>query len=324
MVDFSNLKVLVIGDACLDIIEDGTSTRLAPECPVPVILNPTESYTAGMASNVALNLKGLGADVYISGIVGVDKYGNILQDILEENGIKPAFKHTKSVDIKCSTIVKKRVFANGHQIARIDYEELLNENDIVNIYRDILMHDLDDMRGFFDLVIVSDYNKGLITEKTWFYIWDIINYVSKKDDNVFVDTKKLNVTEFFDGMHIFPNTKEIESMMEYNKCSSRGELRRKMNLPFLIETASENGAFLYGDGNKLQFPIYKTKNVVDVYGCGDTFVAAFSLFYTKFRNEKQALKFANYCFSKVVQKKGTTPITLREVTPIILSEGMEC
>lgn len=310
--DFQDLKVLVVGDIALDIMEEGLSTRLSPEAPVPVILNPIKKYSLGMAGNTALNLKNLGADVYLCSWKKNDKYGKKIEKLIKKAGIKFAnnlrYKVSTNEFNKLTTTVKKRIFANGQQVARLDKE---NNNIISKELLDTLKdYFIDYNTGYFDLIIISDYNKGFICKETWEIILPHLERINK--GNFYIDTKKLNVLDFYKGMYIFPNTKEMLDIMKYNNCNTRDELRKKLDLDFLIETKSENGASIYANNYIANYPAI-SKNVIDICGAGDTFISAFSLFYTKFKNPYKAIEFANYCCSKVVEKKGTSPIELHEI-----------
>jgi bifunctional ADP-heptose synthase (sugar kinase/adenylyltransferase) len=133
----------------------------------------------------------------------------------------------------------------------------------------------------------------------------------------FVDTKKLDIIDFYEGMYIFPNKKEMDALLEYNNLSTRNGLRIKMNLDFIIETASEEGAFLYKDDGKIiHCPAYNT-NFNSIYGAGDIFIGAFALYYTKFQSKIKALEFANYCCSKAVMKKDRCYTNINEVKDFI-------
>lgn len=303
--DFGNLKVLVIGDCCLDIIEDGVSYRQSSEAPVPVILNPNRTYSMGMAANVAHNLHNLGAMVNYSFVLGEDENGKILSDLIENNlGEAIKYRH----DGNWRTTTKHRIVANKQQVARIDFEDKMNIKAL-NIFMSNLEKRVTS-GDKYDLIIISDYNKGIITKETWSIIRPLLEQLS---DKFFVDTKKLNVLDFYEGMYIFPNKKEMDSIIEFNGCKTRNELREELDLDFIIETASEEGAFIYKeDGKIIHCPVFKS-NVVDVTGCGDTFVAAFTLYYTAYGKKRRALEFANYCCSKVIEKKGTVAINLSEV-----------
>lgn len=312
--DFSNLNVLVIGDVCLNIVDSGISTRLAPESPVPVILNPTRTYFLGMAANVALNLHNLGANVAYTFCIGEDDNGKIFSDLLESQiGLDKEHKD----NLKTRTTTKQRIMANNQQVARIDFEDkidiLKTETFIKTLQKRV------DTGLYYDFIIISDYNKGIITKESWEIIEPLLWQLSKK---FFVDTKKLNVLDFYEGMYIFPNTKEMDALLEYNNCKTRNELREEMYLDFIVETASEEGAFLYKDDGKVYHcPAFKS-NLVDIYGAGDTFVAAFSLYYSKYDDKKAALGFANYCCSKVIQRKNCTPVHISEVMDFH-NEGMK-
>lgn len=311
MLNFTNLKVLVIGDICLDVIEEGESTRISPEAPVPIILNPTKSYSLGMAGNVALNLKNLGADVTVESRISLDKYGNKIISLLEKSGIKykidEYFENDKISNI--STIVKKRIMANGHHIARIDKESnFITENFLIKLEEVLSLYDTNQ----FDYIIISDYNKGFISKETWHIIQPHLERINKSNE-FFVDTKKNNVLSFFEGYHIFPNSKELQQIMEYNNCQSPKDLVIELDTDFIVETKSEYGASIYTSKSKPYDSPAISKEVIDVTGAGDTFMAAFSLFYMRYKNYIKALKFANYCCSFVVNKKGTYPITIQEV-----------
>ena len=303
--NFQGLKVLVLGDVCLDMVTEGPSFRQSPEAPVPVILNPSTTYSLGMAANVAWNLHNLGASVDYTFCIGQDEYGNKFAEI-----IKSAMGPHKVYDNEdnAGTTVKHRIVANNQQVARIDMENKLDVLQVESFFESLRSKVY---RGTkYDLIIISDYNKGIITKESWSIMKPLLYRLS---DRFFIDTKKLNVIDFYEGMYIFPNKKEMDAIMEFNCCSTRNQLRREMDLDFIVETASHEGAFLYkNDGKIYHAPVFKS-NVVDVTGCGDTFVAAFSLYYTKYNDKKTALSFANYCCSKVIERKGTTPVLYREV-----------
>lgn len=315
--DFTNLKVLVIGDICLDQTIDGSATRLSPEAPVPVVHNPELSYTLGMAGNVALNLRNLGAEVHIETICGKDEANGIIQKLLnyyEIQDIQETIKIQDDVQGRWVTTTKTRIVANGQQLTRIDIEEYVDNPELYEQFADIM----DKNHGInkFDFVVISDYNKGIITETSWKYIKPVLDKVNKSGI-YFVDTKKTNVWKFYvEDFILFPNTKELNKILNeagYNSTlDDLQEFMDDMQWKLLVETASENGANIYND--KLEHWNYAahTQQVFDVCGAGDTFIAAFSLAYYQTKNHHYAAKFANHCCSKVVMKKGTVPITYEE------------
>jgi D-beta-D-heptose 7-phosphate kinase/D-beta-D-heptose 1-phosphate adenosyltransferase len=310
MLDFSNLSVLVIGDICLDIITEGPSYRQSPEAPVPVILNPTATYSMGMAANVAHNIHTLGANVGFTFVIGHDdEKTDIFKELIKNNfGKVNMTEGTEDEKQNYKITTKHRIIANNQQVARLDFERSL---DILKVKKFISsLEEKVNNNLKYDLIIISDYNKGIITRDSWSIIKPLLLQLS---DKIFVDTKKLNVLDFYEGMYIFPNKKEMNALLEFNNCKTRNELRQEMDLDFIVETASEEGAYLYkNDGKMYHCPVFKS-NVVDICGAGDTFLAAFALYYTKYNDKKAALGFANYCCSKVIERRGTTPVLLHEV-----------
>ena len=306
---FDELKVLVIGDICLDILEEGKANRLSPEAPVPVILNPERKYSLGMMGNVLLNLRNLGADVeFITQFYG-DKYGNKIIEILKDEGL---FKvESNYVDGPVQTTVKKRVFANGQQVARIDKER---RNELRLDFVEKKLSRFAESGKKFNAIIISDYNKSVVKKDLMELVKNYLPLIAEDDFNFYVDTKKKHILDLFAGTKftIFPNTEELMALCESNKLGIP-ELSEHMTI---VQTMSENGALLShmdeGRFRCISSPAIKSE-VIDVCGAGDTFIAAYTLYHTKFKNKQRALDFANYCCSKVVVKKGTTPVEYQEV-----------
>lgn len=312
MMKFDDISILVIGDVCLDVIEKGVSNRNAPEADVPVILNTEKKYFLGMGGNVALNVKKMGGNVDFLTLWKYDEDGKKIVELLEENNLTNKIEYIVDNNSKdyCST-VKKRLFSNNNQIARIDKEKYLDEAITLKNMENSLKIKMKE-RKKYDAIIISDYNKGIIN-RYWYIYKEYLKMLIKEDGEYFVDTKKKNVVDEFEGMHIFPNTKEIEEMMKYNNCKTRNELRLEMDLDFIIETTSADGALIYkSNGNLLQSKAL-TDNAIDVYGAGDTFIAAFTLYYTKYKNLYDSLEFANYCSSIAVQNEGTYAVSYDEI-----------
>ena len=147
--DFQSVKVLVVGDLMIDSYIMGSSSRLSPEAPVPVI-RPTSNYSiAGGAANVAMNMSSLGAQVSCAGVIGDDLWGEKLLSILNEKGIDSTYIN-KIKNFK--TTLKQRIYSNDIQIARIDIEENLEQRCSF----------MDENFNNYDVIILSDYNKGVL------------------------------------------------------------------------------------------------------------------------------------------------------------------
>ena len=120
--DFSDVKVLLIGDFMVDHYVIGNSNRMSPEAPVPVVIPEDEYFIPGGAGNVALNLSKMGAKVTCMGAVGQDTFGESLIQKLKRDNVNTEFIE---VIANHTTTLKQRIYCNGTQIARVDKEKLL-------------------------------------------------------------------------------------------------------------------------------------------------------------------------------------------------------
>lgn len=245
-----NMKVLVIGDSCQDVFRYGICERLSPEAPVAVMKPSRTTGNGGMAINVFENLKALGVEA----------------DIVT-NDIRPV--KTRYVD-EISNQILLRV-DESDEIEPIEYSKLLTIN-----YTQ------------YDIVVVSDYDKGFLSE-------DDIEYISKKHPVVFMDTKK-KISDWATDVKIIKlNEKEFNenwtSDFDYD-----GDL---------IVTKGQRGAVLNFSEN---FPIENQHEVRDLSGAGDTFLAALVADYIKNSDICDAIRFANRCAAWVVSQKGVAVV----------------
>ena len=152
--NFRNAKVLVIGDLILDEFIWGDVSRISPEAPVPVVWVKRESFMPGGASNVANNLRSLGAATCLAGVIGDDERGAILKGELEQKGIDTSGVIT---DASRPTTLKTRVVAQHQQVVRIDREktEALTDKMISRIIN-FTKNSIDKI----DAIIIEDYGKA--------------------------------------------------------------------------------------------------------------------------------------------------------------------
>ncbi len=248
------MKLLVIGESCQDIFSYGTVTRICPEAPVPVF-NPTNSvHNHGMAGNVARNLEALGVDFH-----------DIVLLTNTESIVKERFVETKSNQMML------RVDRNdkAERISGTSLEYYLSQP--------------------YDAIIVSDYDKGFLTEEDLAIIG--ANYHVK-----FIDTKK--VLGAWASDYDFIKINEAE----YQK--TKHSLEQVSDWPSrLITTYGEKGAFYQG----IYYPVPQVE-FRDVSGAGDTFLAALVYEYLDHGSIENAIEFANQCAAKVVQKHGVTTV----------------
>ncbi len=302
--DFSDIKVLLIGDFMLDEYIYGDSKRISPEAPVPVVVARENHFSPGGAGNVAMNLSSLGAKITCVGYVGKDKSGIKLIECLKKEKINTEF--IQLLDIK--TTVKKRFFSNGKQIFRLDKEEILDSWCAYSLAE----LNLDG----YDLVILSDYNKGVLNNR-WF------RKIEK--DNIFVDPKKSDFAKYSNANIITPNLNELQSVSKVklkNALSIRTECERLIkenaNLEYIVAKRGDKGIIIVGRNNYFKkISPHKVKNP-DVTGAGDTVIAALSLSFTKFKDIEKAAEIANAAAAVVVGKSATALVSVKEIEDLLI------
>ena len=302
-----DIKVLLIGDFMIDQYIFCSSTRMSPEAPVPVLTPYDEFIVPGGAGNVALNMSKLGAKVSCLGYVGSDSQGSELKKILNNHKINTEHLYQNG-DL---TTIKRRYYNKDKQVLRIDYENVLEDwcPDISNINFDE-----------YDVVILSDYNKGVLNN-TWF---------SKiENENIFVDPKKDDFSFYSNAKIITPNLDELEKasklIIDNNDtlvkvCQS---IIEKTNLEYIIAKKGENGMTVVGKNGFISHIDAHQVNNPDVTGAGDTVIAALSLSYFKTKNIEKSAIIANAAAAIVVGKKGTSFATMEDINNLLKGDKIE-
>lgn len=303
--NFKNIKIAVIGDLMLDEYIMGKVDRISPEAPVPVVKVTEEKFVLGGAANVINNLAALGANVYCGGLVGKDKNAEKLINAFPKN---VDCNLILKVDNR-PTIVKKRVIAGHQQLLRLDWEEefYINEDE-----ENIIIENLKNHIKELNAVILSDYNKGLLTKSL---SQKIINLCRENNVIVTVDPKPKNISNFVGASSITPNKKEAYAAVEANLSENIdivGEkLKEKYNLDTVLVTRSEEGMTLY-DKKIHNIPTY-AKEVYDVTGAGDTVISVFTLAKAAGATWEEAAKIANTAGGIVVGKIGISTVSEKEL-----------
>jgi rfaE bifunctional protein kinase chain/domain len=296
--DFSNTTVLLIGDFMIDHYIMGTSNRISPEAPVPVVIPRKEYSIPGGAGNVAMNLCAMGANVKCLGVVGDDIWGEKLLYILKNKGVN--IDHIDTVKDHPTTL-KQRIYSNGGQVARLDTEKILEWNPKIS------EHNLCD----FDACIISDYNKGVIKN-------------ANIDANILIVDPKKDDFSFYQSSHIItPNLNELQRATNIKIESSQSiidacnELIRKYNFNYIVAKRGDQGMTIVGRENFVKH--IKAHNVdnPDVTGAGDTVISALSLAYAKTEDIELAARFANTAAAAAVSKPGTATVTIDEINNYI-------
>ena len=305
--NFKKVKIAVVGDIMLDDYLIGTVDRISPEAPVPVVLIKKEKFVLGGAGNVINNLATLGAKSYCYGLVGDDIDGDRLIASMKNLGVDT------SAIIRSEerpTIVKRRILGGSQQLLRLDWED---PSDINVILEDAILEKFEEKIDEIDGIILSDYDKGVLTPKV---STEIIKMAKKKGKIVVVDPKPSNVENYIGASSMTPNRKETELCLGNSRKKSIDEIgkeiREKIELENLLMTRSEEGVSLYEEDKVTNIPTF-AKEVFDVTGAGDTVISVYTLAKAAGATWEEAAKIANTAAGVVVGKIGTSTVTVDEI-----------
>lgn len=298
---FHRARVLVVGDLILDEFIWGNVSRISPEAPVPVVWVGSESFMPGGASNVANNIRALGGEVALAGVIGKDASGETLRSLLEKKGIACDGVFT---DDQRPTIRKTRVIAHHQQVVRIDRE-------IMRPMPEKLLEQIVDFIKVkikeIDALVIEDYGKGVIAPRL---VKEIVRAGKKDNKIITVDPKETHFS-FYQGVTtITPNHHEagsavgisIKDTETLERAGSR--LLQKLNCESVLITLGENGMCLF-EKNKPSVKIHTVaQDVFDVSGAGDTVISAFTLALASKANLLEAAHISNCAAGIVVGKVG--------------------
>ncbi|NPA54955.1 MAG: D-glycero-beta-D-manno-heptose-7-phosphate kinase [Epsilonproteobacteria bacterium] len=297
--------ILVIGDFMIDHYLWGKSNRISPEAPVPVVEITKEEDRLGGAGNVVNNLLSLGSEVMIATILG-DENERMMRLLNEQNiNTKGVF-----VDNTRKTIIKSRVIASNHQVIRYDKE---TKNYITKEFEQKIFDFAKDNIDKIDMILLSDYEKGVLTPTLTQKLIDLANAKNKK---LIIDPKN-NFYKYQNAYMIKPNKKElsiatnIEINTKEDLIKAGWALKEELNLEYLLVTLSEDGMALFGK-EFIQIPTL-AREVYDVTGAGDTVLASLGYFLSKNDNLIEAMHFANAAAAVVVGKVGSATVTINEI-----------
>jgi len=296
--------VLVIGDLMLDRYWHGSTSRISPEAPVPVVHVKEDEQRAGGAGNVALNIASLGSKVSLMGFVGQDEQADILKDILKKAGVLCLFE----AQPEHPTITKLRVISRHQQLIRLDFEnsfQSLNNERLLHQYHAELMQ--------AKVVVLSDYGKGTLNP-----IQPFIKLAKQLKKPVLVDPKGTDFSIYQGATLITPNLLEFEAVV--GCCDSQQQLVEKghnllnhLNIDSLLVTRGEQGMSLLTRNNPpLHLPTH-AREVFDVTGAGDTVISILAASLSANKELSEATILANIGAGIVVGKLGSATVTTDEL-----------
>ena len=304
----SKPNILVVGDLMIDHYLWGSCERISPEAPVQVVDISKETTVLGGAGNVINNLVALGANVSVSSVIGDDDNGDELKTMLKDIGVN---SQNIIIQVKRKTSKKSRVIAVSQQILRYDRE---SKDNIEGSSVTEMLKSLSGSIASYDMVILSDYGKGVLTEELCQGVIKLSNESSVK---VLVDPKGSDFSKYKGAYLLTPNKKEamlatnIDIKDETTLKEALLKLKNECDLGLSLITLSEDGIATYDDELKV-FPTV-AKEVFDVTGAGDTVIASIAFALSASKNIEETAAFANLAAGVVVGKIGSATVTLDEI-----------
>lgn len=289
----------------------GTTSRISPEAPVPIVHVQQTDERPGGAANVAVNLVALGATTRLIGVVGKDSAADSLQSILEELGIDCDFHRADDRP----TITKTRVQSRGQQLIRLDQENVAELGD------DSIVDTLKAAIGNAGAVILSDYGKGALTDVT-----RMIAACRDAGVPTLVDPKGSDFSKYRGASLITPNQSEFEAVVgvcnsDEDLVSHGNTLLTELALDALLITRSEKGMLLLETGLEPLFLSTQAREVFDVTGAGDTVIATLAAVIASGQDLSSAAALANIAAGLVVRKIGVATITPSEIRVAMHQRG---
>lgn len=308
---FPKTRILVIGDFILDQFIWGKVDRISPEAPVPVVHVQKDSFMLGGSLNVANNVHSLGGIVLPCGVLGRDREGRMLRQVLARQRID-----TEGVVYEPGrpTTVKTRIIAHSQQVVRFDREHL---DPVTEASQKAMFRFLKDRIRTADVVVIEDYGKGVIEAG---FLKQIIRLANQRKKPVLVDPKEKNFPLYSGVTAITPNQKEAVNGAEALKIPGDKDIRKTgkalvkaLRCASVLITLGEDGMALFEkNGSVTEIPT-AAREVYDVSGAGDTVISVLALAVGAGAKMKDAAILANLAAGIVVGKLGTATVSPQEL-----------
>ncbi len=308
-------RVLVVGDVMVDKYIWGEVQRISPEAPVPIVRATWQNERPGGAANVAMNLAGLGACVTVAGFGGGDAEQERLESMLAESGVEPALTALPSIP----TTTKLRIFSGNQQMMRLDTEAVPAASEAA--YAELLRR-ISAVLPTADVVVLSDYGKGVLTESV---CQAIITEARKLGTPILVDPKQRDFSRYRFATTICPNLKELatatgEPFCDVDRLLTAGQDQlAQLDMEFMVVTLGDQGIAVLRAESRFHAPAV-VRQVYDVSGAGDTVIAVLALAMACDVEIETAIQLANVAAGIVVSKVGTVPIQREELLGALSQE----
>jgi len=311
---FDLAPVLVVGDVMLDRYWHGTTSRISPEAPVPVVRVDQHEDRPGGAANVALNIAALGAPAYLVGVTGQDEAADALTDSLRAAHVQVRFQRIAQQP----TIVKLRIMSRHQQLIRVDFEEPFDTDP------QALASDTAAMLAGVKVLVLSDYGKGALKNHQ-----ALIQLAKARNIPVLADPKGKDFSIYRGASLITPNLSEFEAIVgvcadDAELVAKGNELMARLELGALLVTRGEHGMTLLRPAQPALHLPARAREVFDVTGAGDTVISTLAAALAAGEDLPQAVGLANLAAGIVVGKLGTAAISAPELRRAVQrSEGSE-
>ncbi len=308
---FEQARIMVLGDLMLDHFVWGRVDRISPEAPVPVVRVTEETQRLGGAANVAHNIRTLGADPVLVGLVGEDPHGEILLETIRGLNIPTAWI---VADPDRRTTVKTRVVAHSQQVVRADWEDDAAVSEAVF---EKLIDRVGDQMEQVHALIISDYGKGVVTSRM---LKRVLELARERAVFVAVDPKESHFDLYRGVSLITPNQREAGQAFGKSITDRAGleevgwGMMNRLKLGALLITRGERGMSLFESDGALTHFDTVARTVYDVTGAGDTVIASFTAARTAGASLREAALISNHAAGIAVGGVGTSAVSFQELS----------
>ena len=319
LLSLKSARVLVVGDVMIDRYISGSTHRLSPEAPVPVVTPNDKWSIPGGAANVASNIAFLGAQVGLVCALSTDEGSVELKNVLDTNGV-----HLFGIHTTRSIPIKTRVRTDLQHIVRIDEEDsspLNLDSEVLEIVSNLIETEI------YNIVLVSDYAKGLISDSL---LSTLNDFCRRHNVPVITDPKK-DSHHVYNHMYLLkPNVKEAQDLVRsWDEIRTPADLsklahdvRQKTKAHNVIVTGGSLGCVLSDTDGEHYFPAPHQLHVRDVSGAGDTFISYIAAALSVGDSPSKATGLATLAASVSCSFVGTSPVSRSEVLLAIAESGI--
>ena len=300
-------RVVIVGDAMLDVYLRGDVERISPEAPVPVVRVRERRDALGGAANVAQNVAALGGVPRLVAAVGRDAAGDRLHALLSQMGAGT----DRLVEVARPTTTKTRILARVQQVVRVDEEE---DADLPAADADRIARAVDEALGDADALVLEDYNKGVLTAPV---ITRAIERARSRRLPVVVDPKYRNFFAYKGATIFKPNRRELEAAlgaaMDLDHPETLPATVGRLEVDHLLLTLGERGMLLIPSRGEVTRVPTTAREVYDVVGAGDTVTAYLAATLAAGATAREAAVIANFAAGVEVGKLGAATVAGTEV-----------